>query len=88
MKSKVSISVATPGILNTGITESQGIQMFDQKRSIPKFVAKVVEKFLQGKEIIIVGRDHQIKLLQWFVSRKLAKRILYLVVKQSFGFKN
>lgn len=82
MKSNVRISVVTPGFFNTEIA-GKDKYIAKQNRSIPKFIEKVVMQFLNGKEIIIIGRDKQIFILTQFVKRSVAKAYLYIKVIQN-----
>lgn len=76
IKSSVRVSVVTPGFFNTGIADGKG-NIQAKKRSLEKYTAQVVEKFLKGKEIINLGKDRQIAILQYFTHRTIAKHIMF-----------
>lgn len=76
LKSKVRVSSVTPGFFNTGITDGNG-KIKEQKRSIEKYINKVVHEFLKGKEVINLGKDKQIDILNYFTHRSIAKKIMF-----------
>jgi len=76
IKSNVYVSVVTPGFFNTGIADEYG-KISEQNRSVPEFIKKVVQQFLNGKETIVVGKDKQIMILTRLTFRFIAKSVLF-----------
>jgi hypothetical protein len=82
MKTNVTLSVVTPGFFNTEIA-GKDAQMTEQGRSIPDFIEKVVEQFLQGKEIILLGQDRKIMFMDRLLPRTVVKQLLFKAVRKS-----
>lgn len=82
MKSDVSVSVVTPGFFNTGIAGKEA-NMTEQGRSVPDFIAEVVEQFLNGKDIIVIGQDKKIPFLTKVLTRKGMKKLLFKSVEKA-----
>jgi uncharacterized protein len=81
MDTKVRVSVVTPGFLNTGIA-GDSMTMKDTGRSVPSFVARVTEKFLAGKSVIVLGEDKKVSVVRRLFSRKVAEGLLMKSVSQ------
>jgi len=81
MDTKVRVSVVTPGFLNTGIA-GDSMTMRDTGRSVPSFVAKVTEKFLAGKSVIVLGEDKKVSVVRRLLSRKAGEGLLMKAVSQ------
>lgn len=82
MKSRVQVSVATPGFFNTGIT-GKAFRMIEQKRSLRRYTARVVRLFLGGKSVINLGLDKATALLVRLLPRFLVYGLSYNVIRMN-----
>lgn len=87
MRSNVRVVAVTPDYFNTSIASSNGIRMKSQGRSVSEFIEKVVGKFLNGKEVILIGQDYKIIFLIRLFPRNLARFILYKINKSNLRLK-
>lgn len=87
IKSNVRVAVVTPGYFNTALASSNGLKMKNQNRSVPEFIEKVVRKFLDGKDVIVIGRDYKIIFLNRLFPRNIAKFVLYRINKANLRLK-
>lgn len=82
MKSKVQVSVVTPGFFNTNIAGKK-YRLADQKRSVSSYIEKTVQKFLKGHRIIIMGQDVFIPILARAWPRIWMHSYVYSVIESN-----
>jgi len=78
------ISVVTPGYFNTEIP-GERYAMRDQGRPVGPFVDEVVDLFLKGRELIILGRDRPVPIAARLLPRRLMTKLIHGSVASTFA---